>query len=223
MLRELGKAWHLLLSLPKTLAFNLRYFPLARALRLPVLISHRVRLARLGGAVELQAARFGCVRIGFPSNDAFSAAGTGGVWSVTGRVSFGGALTMGPGARILCAGDLALGDAIDINANCLLACARRISVGAHGLWAWNVTVMDHDFHPLYDAGGSVVNEPAPVEIGAEGWLGAGVTVLKGARLARGTVAGAGAVVSGGCDEAGCVIAGNPARIVRRGVTWRRRP
>lgn len=56
----------------------------------------------------------------------------------------------------------------------------------------------------------------PVRIGTGSWLGTGVVVLPGSRLGRNVVVGAGAVVRGTFPDH-CVIAGVPARIVRRYV------
>ncbi len=56
----------------------------------------------------------------------------------------------------------------------------------------------------------------PVRIGAGSWLGTGVVILPGSRLGRNVVVGAGAVVRGTFPDH-CVIAGVPARIVRRYV------
>jgi acetyltransferase-like isoleucine patch superfamily enzyme len=61
----------------------------------------------------------------------------------------------------------------------------------------------------------------PVRIGSGSWLGTGVVVLPGTVLGRNVVVGAGAVVRGSFPDH-CVIAGVPARIVRRyepGVGW----
>jgi acetyltransferase-like isoleucine patch superfamily enzyme len=56
----------------------------------------------------------------------------------------------------------------------------------------------------------------PVIIGDGSWLGTGVVILPGTRLGRNVVVGAGAVVRGTFPDH-CVIAGVPARIVRRYV------
>jgi serine acetyltransferase len=54
----------------------------------------------------------------------------------------------------------------------------------------------------------------PVRIGAGSWLGTGVVVLPGSDLGRNVVVGAGSVVRGTFPDH-CVIAGVPARVVRR--------
>lgn len=56
----------------------------------------------------------------------------------------------------------------------------------------------------------------PVKIGSGSWLGTGVVVLPGTELGRNVVVGAGAVVRGRFPDH-CVIAGVPARVVRRYV------
>lgn len=52
------------------------------------------------------------------------------------------------------------------------------------------------------------------EVGHDVWIGAGATVLPGARIGSGAIVGAGAVVGGEVPDY-AVVAGNPARIVRR--------
>jgi serine acetyltransferase len=54
----------------------------------------------------------------------------------------------------------------------------------------------------------------PVVIGDGSWLGTGVVVLPGTRMGRNVVVGAGSVVRGTFPDH-CVIAGVPARVVRR--------
>jgi acetyltransferase-like isoleucine patch superfamily enzyme len=61
----------------------------------------------------------------------------------------------------------------------------------------------------------------PVSIGAGSWLGTGAVILPGAKIGRNVVVAAGAVVRGDFPDH-CVIAGAPARIVRRyapGIGW----
>lgn len=54
-------------------------------------------------------------------------------------------------------------------------------------------------------------------IGNDVWLGTGAMVLPGARIGDGVIVGAGAVVGGRVDPY-TVVAGNPARVLRRRVS-----
>ena len=58
-------------------------------------------------------------------------------------------------------------------------------------------------------------------IGAGTWIGHGVVILPGTRIGRNVVVAAGAVVRGEVEDH-AVVAGSPARVVRRlepGVGW----
>jgi acetyltransferase-like isoleucine patch superfamily enzyme len=54
-----------------------------------------------------------------------------------------------------------------------------------------------------------------IEIGAYSWIGAGAIVLPDVTLGPFTIVGAGSVVTRPFPEGYCVIAGNPARLIRR--------
>lgn len=217
LLREIGKAWRLLRGLPNTLLFNFSYFPFAQACRLPVLVSHRMKLVKLGGTVELAQYQFGLVRLGPADVDVFPDGGRRGVWRVEGRVRMGDGVRIGPGTSIVCTGELDIADHVLTNARVSIYCAKQIVIGRDALISWDVTLVDNDFHKLYDADKNWINPPAPIIIGERAWIGFGATIAKDTRLAAGTVIGAGAVVRGDFNDANCVLSGNPARLVRRGV------
>ena len=217
LLRELGKAWGLLRGLPNTLLFNFRYFPFTQACKLPVLVSHRMKLVKLGGTVELAKYQFGSVRLGPADVDVFPDGGRPGVWRVEGRVRMGDGVRIGPGTSIVCTGELDIADHVLTNARVSIYCAKQIVSGRDALISWDVTLVDNDFHKLYDADKNWINPPAPIIIGERAWIGFGATIAKDTRLAAGTVIGAGAVVRGDFNDANCVLSGNPARLVRRGV------
>ena len=59
------------------------------------------------------------------------------------------------------------------------------------------------------------HEPDAIEIGRYCWLGMNSVVLPGVRLGDFTIVGAGAVVTRSFPDGHCVIAGNPAREIRK--------
>ena len=97
-----------------------------------------------------------------------------------------------------------------------LCASERIRIGDRVLLGAGTAVVDTDFHPLapgrrgVEVGGGAT---APIEIEDDCFLGMNVIVLKGASIGRGSVVGAGSVVTGRIP-AGSVFAGNPARPVR---------
>jgi acetyltransferase-like isoleucine patch superfamily enzyme len=54
----------------------------------------------------------------------------------------------------------------------------------------------------------------PIHIEDDVWIAAGATILRGVRIERGAIISAGSVVTRDVD-AYCIVAGNPAVVVRR--------
>lgn len=89
----------------------------------------------------------------------------------------------------------------------------------------NVKILDTDFHPIdYETrnrltmegrgGDSDLVPSKPIVIGKNCFIGCNSIILKGTELGEGCVVGAGTVVSGKFED-NCVIAGNPAKVIRR--------
>lgn len=96
-----------------------------------------------------------------------------------------------------------------------------VQIGDGCMIAPEVVIMNSDSHPIYDRKtGAIINRPThPLVIGAHSWLATHAVILKGAQLAAGTVVGYNATVSGRFEEENTVLAGCPARVVRRDVDW----
>lgn len=99
----------------------------------------------------------------------------------------------------------------------------EIYIGENCLMSWDVMIWGSDTHALFDAENQL-RRGRRVEIGNHVWVGHGCHIGKNTHIADGCVVGWGSVVAGRFEEPNCVIAGNPARVVRRGVRWsRQRP
>jgi acetyltransferase-like isoleucine patch superfamily enzyme len=110
-----------------------------------------------------------------------------------------------PQARIV------IGDRVRLNGAAVQA-ASLIEIGDDAILA-NCFVLDTDHHA---ADASLRNAAVPtrrVRIGRGAWIG-GAVVLKGVSVGDGSVVGIGAVVTGDVPDH-VVVAGNPARVVRR--------
>jgi acetyltransferase-like isoleucine patch superfamily enzyme len=109
-------------------------------------------------------------------------------------------------------GRLALGQGCFVGHHATLAARDSVELGAGTFLAELVSVRDHD-HAVGLPPSSGMVDVTPVRIGTDAWLGAKVTVLRGARVGNRTVVGANAVVRG--ELPGDVVAvGAPARVVR---------
>jgi acetyltransferase-like isoleucine patch superfamily enzyme len=123
-----------------------------------------------------------------------------------------------------CAGETTLfcGRGLRIIGNCRISLPEpsRVTIGPECMFADEVDIMTSDFHPIFDVNtGERINEAKDIELGAHVWLGLRATILKGARIGANSVIGAHAVVAKELPE-GCIAVGNPAHVIRQGVTWR---
>lgn len=97
-----------------------------------------------------------------------------------------------------------------------------ISIGRWCMFSRKIEVRVTDAHSLIDAEtGRRLNQPGPITIGDHVWVGLGVVINKGVTIGADNVIGAGSFVNRSFVDQQCVIAGAPARIVKRGVTWNR--
>lgn len=102
---------------------------------------------------------------------------------------------------------------------------KGIYIGENTCIGGNCKILDNDFHPidmgtriklLNDAhGGDSDLIPArEIHIGKNCFLGCNSIILKGTVLGDGCVVGAGAVIAGKFED-NCVIAGNPAKVIKK--------
>jgi acetyltransferase-like isoleucine patch superfamily enzyme len=113
---------------------------------------------------------------------------------------------------------VSIGDRCSIGRGTSIVARRRVEIGNDVTIAPNVYITDHN-HVYADVAKPIKEQyPThdPVRIGDGTWIAAGATILPGAAIGRHVTIGAGAVVRGAVDD-NTVIAGNPARVVRRYV------
>ncbi len=95
---------------------------------------------------------------------------------------------------------------------------KGIKIGDNTLIGGNCKIIDNDFHPIEiearNADDKDKIRTKPIIIGKNCFIGCNSLILKGTVLGDGCVVGAGAVVSGRFED-NCIIAGNPARVIRR--------
>lgn len=98
-----------------------------------------------------------------------------------------------------------------------------VIIGEDCIFSWGCSIMTGDYHTMLDKNtGAVINYNNNVVIGNHVWLGREVLVLKGSRIADNSVVGARSVVTRQFDESNVIIAGVPAKIVKRNINWDRR-
>lgn len=119
--------------------------------------------------------------------------------------------TLRPGAVIRIGDDTGMSGAT-------ICAAVSVVVGSNVLLGANVTIVDTDFHTIKSRGRRHNDNPdeissAPVIIDDNVFIGMNTLVLKGARIGKNSVIGAGSIVVGEIP-ANVIAAGNPARVIK---------
>jgi len=100
--------------------------------------------------------------------------------------------------------------------------AGRITIGEDCMLSGDIRMDVSDMHSIIDvASGRRINPPADVSIGDHVWLGTGVFVTKGTTIGAHCIVGAKSVVTKDLPP-NSLAAGQPARVLRNGVTRDRR-
>lgn len=113
--------------------------------------------------------------------------------------------------------EIQIGNNVGISGATIYA-RKSIMIGENTLIGGNAKILDNDFHPIEVEARNADNKEKirakPIVIGKNCFIGCNALILKGTVLGDGCVVGAGAVVSGKFEE-NCVIAGNPAKVIKR--------
>lgn len=214
----------IILAIPKTIYFNLRYLPLRQAIHLPIWLATNVRIRNMyrGGIVIETSTRTAMIRIGFHQVDAICIYSLKTILNIPkpGKLVFKGEAHIGHGAIISCVGGvMTVGDNFAVSGSTSFVCYKEITIGRDVQFAWDSLVMDSDAHKIYDQEGARMNEDRPVIIGDKVWLACQNTVLKGTVIGNNCVVGANSLINKAYTEDGVIIAGNPARVVKKISGW----
>ena len=145
------------------------------------------------------------------------------------RIEIGAGTAIGPLASISAGmpsqvgmrGDpiITIGDRCTLGKGIGIVGHERIEIG-NDIWTGHyvyITDQNHGYEDVDVPIGTQMWKNVPVSIGSGSWLGHGAIVLPGSRIGRHVVIAAGAVVAGLEVPDNSVVAGVPARVVRRFV------
>lgn len=102
-----------------------------------------------------------------------------------------------------------IGKRVIIMPGCLMMSAGGITIDDDAQIAANVQLISNN-HDLTDR---MVITCKPVHICRRAWIGAGASIMPGVTVGENSVVGAGSIVTKDVP-ANCIVAGNPARIIR---------
>jgi acetyltransferase-like isoleucine patch superfamily enzyme len=112
-----------------------------------------------------------------------------------------------PGAEIV------IGDRTYINRRTEIMSKSSVKIGQDCAISWDVVISDTDYHQILGTSSTI-----PIVIGDNVWIGCKATILKGVTIGKGAVVAAGAVVTQDVEPY-TLVAGIPAKVIRRNVQW----
>lgn len=97
---------------------------------------------------------------------------------------------------------------------------HKLVIGKRAQFGRELTIRTSDGHSIYNVGEKLpYNEPEDIIIGDDVWIAQRVTLIKGAQIPSNCVVGACSLVNKKFKEEGCIIAGNPAKVIKRNIRW----
>lgn len=99
-----------------------------------------------------------------------------------------------------------------------------VVIGENCMFSSRIDILGTDGHAIIDKKTHrILNKlNKPIIIGNNCWVGMGVTITKNANLPDNTIVGTGSIVTKQFTEKNTIIAGNPAKVIKRNIIWDRR-
>lgn len=134
-----------------------------------------------------------------------------------GKNTFRGFIRLGEKCQV------SIGAKVTCTENTYMSTAEHasITIGDDCMIASGNQIRADDAHPIFDVEtGKRINMPKSIRIGSHVWIGARAIVLGGATIGDGSIVGIGSIVKGRFPN-NCILAGAPAKIIRKNVAWER--
>lgn len=114
------------------------------------------------------------------------------------------------------------GTTTEVNVNMQISeDSLEIVVGRDCMFSSNIFIWPQDWHPIFDENNQHINPGKSIYIKDHVWVGFDAKILKSVTIGSNNIIGTNAIVTKSILEENVVIAGNPGKIVKRRVHWKR--
>lgn len=139
--------------------------------------------------------------------------------NIEGKFTTGGKYSIGRGCRINIGenGIVKIGMGGFMNSNTKIIIMNSLTIGDNCVVSWDCQFLDEDFHSIEYKG--KITADSSIVIGNNVWIGCGVKIYKGSVIPNGCIVASNAIIKGVFKEENALIAGHPAKIVKRDVSW----
>lgn len=105
-----------------------------------------------------------------------------------------------------------------------ITCAKgtKCVIGDDCMFAERIMIRSGDGHAIFNKKNKILNFGADVIIANHVWIGYDVKILKGSNIPDYCIVGAGSLVTQNFKRKYCILAGNPAKIIKKHVNWSRK-
>ena len=85
----------------------------------------------------------------------------------------------------------------------------------------NIEIHNTDYHYIFDDNNNILNPEKSIIIHKNVWIGLRTVILKGTEVGENCVIGACSLLSGKYMNYNSIIAGNPAKIIKNDIYWKK--
>lgn len=182
-----------ILNFISTIIFNLKFFPLSIAIKLPVHVTRKVKynLSTFRDSIifDKESLYFGSLKIGFLDNQY--------TWDRPSFLKINGKLIIhGSGFHEIASGVtleigkdaiFEMGNNFSASHNNRIRILSFLKVGDDNMWSYDNVILDNDGHEIYNYNGEIENNNKGIIFGNNVWLGCRNLVLKGASIPNTTI------------------------------------
>lgn len=118
--------------------------------------------------------------------------------------------------------EVVIGDRSTSGSSYILARDANVYIGSDCMLSRKIEIRSSDVHKIYDRdNGKRLNPAGDIIISNHVWIAAKAILSKGVRISSGSIIGAASFVNKTFTEDNVIIAGSPAKIVKRNIRWKR--
>lgn len=229
-MRKIKMLWKGKFSLFKTLYLNFKVLPFHQAIRLPIAVSRKVKIADCKrNAIQINARiNMFMVSFGFGgSSDLIDYNPESSYLSIrgNGKLIVSGTARFAPHFSLLIKDSIMkLGAGFSCNNGCVFSCMSGIEFGENCLLGGGIVIRDSDGHKIYDnaSADSTKNESnrsKAIKIGNHVWICNKSDILKGVSIGNDCVVSYRSLVVQSIEGNNLLIGGSPAKMIKKNITW----
>ena len=208
----------------KSLYINFRLLPFKQAIHMPIVTLKNTHIESLSGKMILNCpASFGLVKLGFLHTDLICWREGRIYLNIDGTIEINGWIQFGVGTKLIVdkGASLSFGENTCIGSNSRIICREKITIGPRFRTAWDVQIMDTNFHYVKDISTGKVNKrTAPIVLGANNWIGNRSSVMKGTHTNNYFILASNSMVNRDYTQTVppfSLMVGSPAKLLRGNV------